>query len=276
MTPNAYYQPTSVDEALELIAEHGSSMLIMSGGTLAMPLINEGLSTPDQVLSLRQAGLNKIVENETGVALGAAVSMSQVALWGKIPLLNEAANQIGGWAIRNMATVGGNLFAPPPSGDFAVALLALDAHLKIVGPTGERLLPLVEFYTGFMSASIDPDELVTEIQVPWPIGKTAYTKFGRKEANTPAIVTVAVHVVETEGIVSHACIALNGVGDHPFRAPDAEARLVGEKLKSPAIEEAAAAVEPYCAPFTDSVATDWYRQKMVPVQTRRTLLALLD
>ncbi|HJS30150.1 MAG TPA: FAD binding domain-containing protein, partial [Anaerolineales bacterium] len=189
MAPNAYYQPQSVDSALDLIAQHGPSLLIIAGGTLAMPLINDGVSFPDAVLSLRHTGLDYIRSEEGYVALGAAVRMSQVIAWDGIPMLSQAARQIGGWAIRNMATAGGNLFAPPPAGDFAVALLALDARLRIVSPSGERKLPLRDFYTGFMTTALAPAELVTEIQVPWPEGRTAYTKVGRRHANTPAIVT---------------------------------------------------------------------------------------
>ena len=100
----------------------------------------------------------------------------------EIPLLGQAAHHVGGWAIRNMGTVGGNLFAPPPSGDFAVALLALDAQVKLVRVDGERVLPLADFYTGFMTTALAPGELVTEIRVPVPEGLAVYAKVGRRQA----------------------------------------------------------------------------------------------
>ncbi|MDX1437222.1 MAG: FAD binding domain-containing protein, partial [Anaerolineales bacterium] len=108
MTPNDYYQPATVAEALALIDRYGDSLLILAGGTLAMPLINEGISNPEWVLSLSRTGLDTIQESADHVVLGAAVTMSQVIEWGQIHMLRDAAAQIGGWAVRNMATVGGN------------------------------------------------------------------------------------------------------------------------------------------------------------------------
>ena len=110
-------------------------------------------------------------------------------------MLQEAARNTAGWSIRNLGTVGGNIFAPPPAGDVAVALLALSASVKLVSANGERVMPLEEFYTGFMTTDLQPDELLAEVQVPVPAGKTVYLKYGRKQSNTPAVVTVAAHIV---------------------------------------------------------------------------------
>jgi CO/xanthine dehydrogenase FAD-binding subunit len=170
-----------------------------------------------------------------------------------------------------MGTVGGNLFAPPPSGDFAVALLALDAQVVIASLVGERRLPLSDFFTGFMTNALKSGELVTGFEVPIPKGKTAYLKFGRKHANTPAVVTVAVQIVSQAGKVSDARIALNAVASHPIRAYQAEKALVGSTLDDTAITAAASAAAEECEPFTDAIASEWYRRKMVPVYVRRTL-----
>ena len=182
-----------------------------------------------------------------------------------------AAHNIGGWAIRNMGTAGGNLFAPPPAGDFAAALLALDAELKLVNTSGERILPLADFYTGFMTTVLAPDELVAQILVPKPSGKTAYLKYGRRHANTPAIVTVAAHLLFDGEMVTDARLVLSGVGPHPKRALEAESALVGTSLDERSISAAAVAAAAECEPFTDAIATEWYRRKMVDVYVRRTL-----
>ena len=271
MTTQAYFLPRSLDEALGLLAEHGPALLIMAGGTLAMPLINEGISMPEKVLGLRQAGLNYVKSANGSLMIGAATTLTQMLQLDALPLLQEAARHVGAWAVRNLGTVGGNLFAPPPAGDFAVALLALDAKIKLANRAGERVIPLSEFYTGFMTNAVRPDEIVTEVQVDAPQGKTAYLKYGRKHENTPAIVTVATHLTFDGQTVKDARLALNGVGPHPIRARQAEAALVGSTLDEKTIATAAAAAAAESQPFTDPVASEWYRRKMVDVYVRRAL-----
>jgi CO/xanthine dehydrogenase FAD-binding subunit len=170
-----------------------------------------------------------------------------------------------------MGTVGGNLFAPPPSGDLAVALLALDAQVKLSGVDGERVLPLTEFYKGFMTTALASGELVAEILVPRPKGKSAYVKLGRRQANTPAVVSLAANLVLDGKKVEEARIALNAVGPHPLRATKAEEALIGSTLDETEIAAAASVAAKECEPFTDAVASEWYRRKMVDVTVRRAL-----
>ncbi len=274
MAVKNYFLPQSLDEAVGLLAEHGSSLLVMAGGTIAMPLINEGISMPEQVLGLRQAGLSYLNRANGTITIGATTPLSQLLGQEVVPLLQEAARHTAGWAIRNMGTVGGNIFAPPPAGDVAVALLALDARVKLVSARGVRVVPLAEFYTGFMTNALQADELLAEIQVPAPKGKTVYLKYGRKHANTPSIVTVAAHLIWQGSKVKEARLALNGVGPHPLRARKAEAALVGAPLDANTIAAAADAASAESEPFTDAIATEWYRRKMVNVYVSRALSQL--
>jgi CO/xanthine dehydrogenase FAD-binding subunit len=266
-----YFLPQSLDEAVGLLAEHGPSLLVMAGGTIAMPLINEGVSFPEKVMGLRRAGLSYLNQANGLVTLGAATTLSQLTTLAALPILQEAARHTAGWSVRNMGTIGGNIFAPPPAGDVAVALLALDARLKLVRLRGERVIPLAEFYTGFMTHGLQPDELLAEILAPIPAGKTAYLKYGRKHTNTPAIVTVAVHLVTEGNQVKDARIALNGVGPHPFRAKNAEATITGSRLNAETIAATAAAATAESAPFSDAIASASYRRKMVNVFVGRVL-----
>lgn len=275
MTTKSYDLPESISEAVSLLAHYGPDLLIIAGGTLAMPLINEGISRPEHVMGLRRVGMSYLRSSGDGWAIGATTKLSQVEREAESPLLREAAHAIGGWAVRNMGTVGGNLFAPPPGGDFAAALLALDARLTFTSDSGTRSLPLEEFYTGFMQNASRPGEILTEIFLPKPKGKTAFTKFGRRHANTPTIVTVAANLTLQNGRINAARIVLNGVGPHPFRAKRAEAALVGEVLGEKVIQEAANLAGEECQPFTDSIASEWYRRKMTPVIVSRTLEKLI-
>lgn len=271
MTVKSYFQPQTLNEALVLLAEYGDSLLMMGGGTVAMPLINEGVSTPEYVMTLRKAGLNYIHYFNGSVDIGATTSLTQMVDEAPYPLLHQAAEQSASWTIRNMATVGGNLFVPPPAGDFATALLALDAEIKLASKDGMRSVPMADFYTGFMSNVLGPGEILTEIEVPAPKGPTAFVKFGRKAANTPSIVTVAAHLDLDGETVVEARLALNAVGPHPFRAMKAEALLTGKRLDEATIAEAANAAADESQPFTDAVATEWYRRKMVKVFVGRVL-----
>ncbi|HEY7942288.1 MAG TPA: FAD binding domain-containing protein [Candidatus Limnocylindrales bacterium] len=274
MSVREYLMPRSVPEAIGLLERHGPELLVMAGGTVVMPLINDGISLPERVMSLRHAGLDRLERRGDGLAVGAAVTLSQLLAQDAVPLLSEAARHTASWSIRNMGTVGGNLFTPPPGGDVAVALLALDAHVRVAGPRGERVLPLAHFFTGFMTNALAPDELLVEITVPRAARETAFLKFGRKHSNTPAVVTVAVAVERRDGRVGTARIALGAAGPHAIRAASAEAVLTGAVLDAAVIQQAAKAAAAECQPSTDGIATEWYRRRMVGVFVRRALEAL--
>jgi CO/xanthine dehydrogenase FAD-binding subunit len=272
VTIQAYFRPRSLAEALGLLDEHGPTMLVMAGGTLAMPLINKGASHPEKVMGLRQAGLDYVRPADGGVQIGAAAPLSRVRTASGIPLLAEAVKNVAGWAVQNVATVGGNLFAPPPAGDLAVALLALDAQVKVASHRrGERLVPLAEFFTGFLTNCLAPDELVVEIQVPKPAGKTVLLKYGRLYTNTPAIVSVAVRLVAKNGQVIDVRVALNAVGPHPFRARQAETALQGAALQVENFAAVSKVAADECEPFTDPIASADYRRKMAGVFVQRAL-----
>lgn len=271
MTVRSYYLPRSLPEALGLLEAHGPALLVMAGGTVAMPLINEGISLPEAVMGLRKAGLDRLERVNGTLRIGATATLTQLLDQADILILREAAASTASWSIRNMGTVGGNLFTPPPGGDVAVALLALDASVTLAGPRGERILPLADFFTGFLTNRLAGDELLVELQVPIPGEPTAFIKFGRKHANTPAVVTVAVRLEWDEERVADVRIALGAVGPHPIRARQAEQLLVGTNLGADAIAAAAAAAAQGCEPFTDGIATEWYRRRMVGLFVGRAL-----
>jgi CO/xanthine dehydrogenase FAD-binding subunit len=239
-----------------------------------MPLINEGISLPERVMSLRHAGVDRVERRGDVLAIGAAATLSRLLAQDVVPLLSEAARHTASWSIRNMGTVGGNLFTPPPGGDVAVALLALDARVRLAGPHGERDLPLADFFTGFMTTALAPDELLVEITVPTAARETAFIKYGRKHANTPAVVTVAMALERRGGRVGVARLALGAAGPHPIRATNAEAALTGAILDATTIGRAAQAAAAECQPFTDGIAAEWYRRRMVGVFVRRALESL--
>ncbi len=273
MTLQAYYTPDSLEEALALKAAHGHALPVIAGGTILMQQINDGRFFPEMALGLRRAGMDKVSLNGTAV-IGATATMTQMAALEELPILQQAARSVGGWAVRNMATVGGNLFNQPPYGDFCTALLALETTVKIQSKTHDRALTLDQFLAG--GRVLEGDELISELQVEWPSGQTVYRKFGRRQSNAATIVTVAAQIELEDGRVRQARVALGGVEGTTVRSAAAEETLVGLPFTAVTIAAAAENAAQACTPITDPVASAWYRRRMVEVQLGRALSELLD
>jgi len=275
MAVEEYHRPETLDEALALRAEHGSDLTVVSGGTLTMPAINEGHMFPEQVMDLRSLDLDS-VETNGDLTLGTTVTYSDVIDQVDDPLLSTAAEHCGSWAVRNLGTVGGNLFGPPPVGDFATGLLARDAEVRLQSPDNDRWVTLTDFYTGPGTNDLADDEILTHIRVPADSDETAYVKQTRNQEPALAIVTVAANIEHDNGSVTGARIGLNGAGPHPTRAYEAEGVLEGRALDNGTIEAAAEAAAEAAEPPTDALASDWYRRKMVEKQLERTLNKLTN
>ena len=269
------------------MAAHGRSMAIIAGGTSAMRCgtcrgkRGRGIaciecagprlvSVPNSayVMDIQQLGLDQIEADNGVLRLGAGVSMRDLATSDLPAPLRQAARRVGGPALRNLATVGGNIFARQPYGTVAAVLLAMDAVLVFATPNGPQHIDLAEFYADGGSAP----GLLTHIECPHPEGKLLFLKCARQRFGGPTVVSVALRIeLEGDGTVSAVRIALGGAGEHPMRAVAAEELLVGKPLTVEAIGAAAAAAEENCAPADDPVASAWYRRRMVGVYVGRAL-----
>ncbi len=219
------YLPESVEEA-EALLDQGT---LIAGGTHVM---SRGHPT-GSLVSLRRAGLSGVETDGDTVRLGATTTLTQ--LHREVPFLRTAIESIASPTIRNMATVGGNLFVPAPHGDLAVCLLALGAGIE---KTDGGLVTHVSF----------------KVPERW-----FYTKAMRRKQNSASIVTVA-----SDGVR----IALGGVAPQPVRALAAEVRLAEGD-----IDGAAEAALEAADPFDDAYASAWYRRRVLPVHVRRALKA---
>jgi CO/xanthine dehydrogenase FAD-binding subunit len=251
--------PESVDEAVGLL---GSGTLI-AGGTHVVPRAEP----TESLVSLRRAGLAGITVQDRTVRIGAATTLAQVGR--EVEFLHDAIESIASPTIRNLATVGGNLFVPQPYGDFAVCLLALDATVHVAGPDGIRQAPVGEV----LDAGVGRGEVVAEVSFARPDdGTWFYHKAMRRRLNSAAIVAVAAVVHTSGGIVTSARIALGGVAPRPVRAVSAERVLVGRPLDVATLDEAGAAARADITPFDDAYASAWYRTRVLPVHLRRAIL----
>jgi CO/xanthine dehydrogenase FAD-binding subunit len=269
--------PETVDQAVEALSLPHRQALIFGGGTLVQPFITLGTDVHDLVIDLDHLALNQVVFENGQVSCGAMVRLSQLAQALPQQYIQAAVASIAGPAIRNLATVGGNLFAKPPYGDLATLLLALDAEVELASSEGTRRISLNDFY--FMrdnaEASSTNGVLVTGVRFSADSRrKVVFRKMARKQLNAGAVVTVALSLRLSGGIAADARLALGGVDHRPLRAPSAERVLTGSDLSGEVIESAAQAALQDCHPRTDAYASAWYRERMIPVQVRRALNSL--
>lgn len=238
----------------------------MGGGTLIMGQVNNGPVSYTELVSLHRTGLNGISVSGGVARVGAAATMAEIEQNTDLSFLHSAMRSLASPSIRNLATVGGNLHAPQPYGDFAVCLLALGATVEIEGNSGPRRCTMDEFVV----TGTDQGEFVVAVVFDVPtLGTWFYHKAMRRKMNSAALVTIAA-LAHTEGDkVASSRIALGGVARTPVRAVTAEAFLAGKTLTGDVLDDAGAAARADIAPFDDAYATAWYRSRVLPVHFRR-------
>ncbi len=254
----------TVPEASAALAAGAARYL--GGGTLAVRAANEGDLSFDTLVRSSDPALRRIDIVGGKVRLGASVTMAAVARDANLAAIAAAARAVGGPAIRNMATVGGNLFAPAPYGDFAVALLALGATVDIDGKT----IPL----DAFLATRDKVRGIVSGVGFRLPAdGAFRFAKVSRIKPKGVSVLSIAARIdTDASGAVTGACIALGCMADRPIRAEKAEQALIGVRLTEDGVAAAVDAVSHGIRPPTDPVASEWYRREVLPVHFRRLLL----
>lgn len=244
----------------------GGAARYLGGGSLAVRAANEGDLSFDTLVRSSDPTLRRIDIAGGEVRLGASATMAMVARHPVLAEIAPAARAVGGPAIRNMASVGGNLFAPSPYGDFAVALLSLGATVDFVDRSME--------IDAFLAARDEVRGIVTGVRFRLPAVDTfRFAKVSRIKPKGVSVLSIAA-CIETDatGTVSRARIALGCMADRPIRATNAEDALVGSQLTAAGVAKAIEAVSEGIKPPTDPVASEWYRREVLPVHFRRLLL----
>ena len=276
-----YLQPSTVDECVGLLAKHGKNAKIIAGGTDLMLKARARMISPEYVIDITGIpSLCQIADDgEGGLRIGAASTVRDVsvsaAVVEKFPLLATAAGLIGSVGIRNVATIGGNVCNASPSAECSPALLCLSATARIVGPKGERVVPLSEFFVGPGVSVLEPEELLVDIHVPAskPGTRGVYLKNSPRGSIDLAIVSVATvgTFAQEDGACKEIRVALGAVAATPIRAENAEKILRGKVLDDSLIASAAQAAADEARPITDVRASAEYRKEMVRVFTQRAL-----
>jgi carbon-monoxide dehydrogenase medium subunit len=276
-----YRAPASLEEALGLLAERGEDAKVMAGGQSLIPLLKLRFSQPALLVDIgRLPGMADIKRDDGLVRIGALVRHVDVErskeLAKLVPLMVEAVHWIADPLVRNRGTVVGSVCHADPSGDWGAIMLALDAQVVAQSKSGQRVIPIDDFFQGPFTTSLRPDEVATEIRIPLPSGPAggSYHKLERKVGD---FATVAISVqVEFDGRkVKKAGIGLTSVGATNIKAKKAEQALVGKELTDDVIREAARLAADAADPKDDLRGSAAYKKDLVRVFVQRGLRAAL-
>jgi aerobic carbon-monoxide dehydrogenase medium subunit len=272
-----YFAPTSVDEALELLARYDDGdAKVLAGGMSLIPVMKLRITAPAALVDINRIdGLDRLAEEGGTLRIGALVRHKTCErsdlLKSKYGALGDAAPLISDPVVRNLGTVAGSLAHADPQGDWGSAMLAVRAEIVAKSEDGERTIPIDDFFFGPFMTALQPNELITEVRVPTPARSAGtYLKLERKVGDF-ATAAVAVHVEMSNGTVDQAGIALTGVGATNLRAEAAEQALVGHALDDEAIDEAARLAAEAAEPQTDVRGTEEYKRNVVRIFTARGL-----
>lgn len=276
-----YVAPDTVPGVLAAIASDPEGTLVMGGGTVLEPMMTAGGFARRPVVALWRAGLSGIDRLTDETRFGATTRLRDVASTAALPSLSYAAGLVGGPAVRNRATIGGNVASG--CGDLLVPLLSLGAKVVIAGDRGFDECPIDQLLDTFRlpaspeRAGIPPDRVVTAVVVPHSVGRTAYVKIARRRYNTPTVAAasaVATFDSAEGGVITVARVALRGLSSVPSRARQVEDFLLGQPIVDDVIDKAVELLDELGGGYADAVASAWYRRRMAKVALSRALSAL--
>ena len=277
--PFKYYAPHSIPEVLELLNEHGYDAKILAGGQSLVPMMNFRLVQPAVLVDINNIPeLSYIETHGKGVRLGAMVRHSQAEKNSLIeehaPLIHETMPQIATVQIRNRGTIGGSLAHADPSAELVVVSTALEAQFKIQNQKGERLVPASEYFVGLLMTSMEPEDLLVEVQIPSLPARSGWSlkEVARRPHDFALMGVAAILALDKKERCTEARMVYLSAGDGPISAPDAANMLIGNEITTELI---AAAAEKAAAdeidPGSDIHATAEFRRHLANVLTRRAL-----
>ena len=273
--PFEYLRPTTLAEAVALLARHGDDAKILAGGHSLIPAMKLRLARPTVVVDIgRLADLSYIREQGGQIAIGAMTTHyaleTSALLRDKCPLLPEVASVIGDVQVRNKGTIGGSLVHADPAADYPAAILALDAEMEIAGRSGRRTVRAADFFVALFQSAVGPDEILCEIRVPVTGRSVAYVKTEQK-ASGFALAGVAVVVDAT---AKTATLGVTGVAVTAYRAAASERALAGG-LSDAAIATASDLAADGVDALSDIHASADFRRHLARLNTRQALASAL-
>ncbi|MFN3655926.1 MAG: FAD binding domain-containing protein [Pseudolabrys sp.] len=278
----AYHRPSSVKEAIGLLAQFGDDGRAIAGGHSLIPMMKLRLASPGHLVDLAGIGdLKGIRADGNDVVIGATTTQHELIgsalLREKLPILAETAALIADPQVRYVGTLGGNVANGDPGNDMPAVMLCLNASYQVAGKSGERRIAAREFYQGAYFTALEPGEIVTAIRIPVPPAGYgyAYEKLKRKVGDY-ATAAAAVVLSMSGGKVATCSIGLTNVAETPLFAEEAGRILVGSSLDAATVKKAVAAAEAITAPASDARGPARYRTKMAGVMLARALARAKD
>lgn len=273
-----YFAPSTIDEAVRLLDRFGGEAKVLAGGQSLLGVMKLRLAEPKALVDInRIPDLAYIREDAKFLKIGAIARTNDLndseLIRTRYPILSDAGHEIADPLVRNLGTVGGNVSHGDPANDLPACMLALGAQFVVRGPKGSRTIPAHEFYQDTFVTALEPNEILTEIQIPKarPGQGTAYAKLEKRVGDFPIVGVAANLVLGTKGTIEHAGLGLTAVGPTALKATDAEAHLVGKAPEDAVLEKAAALAEGLARPTSDLRGPAEYKKAMVRVFARRAL-----
>ncbi|HEX4977348.1 MAG TPA: xanthine dehydrogenase family protein subunit M [Nocardioides sp.] len=273
-----YVAPSTVEEALSLLSQHGDDAKIIAGGQSLLPVLRMRLNAPEVVIDLgRIEALKGVRDDGDAIVIGAMTTHHDVQHDPLVKehalLISKAETEVADPQVRHRGTFGGALAHADPAGDLGAPALALDAEFVVAGQNGTRTIAATDFFVDLFTTAMEENEILTEIRVPKRSGWGAhYEKFVRVAHQWP-IVAVAAAVKVDGGTISEARVGLTNMGSTPLRARAVEEALVGQQATEDAVRQAAASAAEGTHPPSDLNGDADYRKHLATVLTRRAVLA---
>ena len=273
-----YLAPSSLEEALSALSEHGDDAKIIAGGQSLLPVLRMRLNAPEFVIDLGKIdSLRGIREDGDAIVIGAMTTHAEVGTNELVAqhaaLISQAVVHLADPQVRHRGTFGGALAHADPAGDLGGPALALGAEFVVTGPGGNRTVAGDDFFEDLFTTAIGDDEILTEVRIPKHTGWGAhYEKFVRVAHQWP-IVAVGATVRLDGGTIAEARIGLTNMGSTPLRARATEQALVGQPATEDAVRRAAESAAEGTNPPSDLNGDADYRRHLATVLTRRAVLA---
>ncbi len=281
--PFEYFAPESVEEALDLLEQHGDTAKILAGGQSLGPLLNMRLASPEVLIDINRLEDIAYIRHDDGYlkigALARQRTIERSLLIPKSwPLLYEAAPYIGHPTLRNRGTICGSLAHADPAAELPAIATALDAELHILGPEGERSARPEEFFESYMTTSLKPEELLAEVRFPPPRPRTgvAWLEVARRHGDFALVGVAAVLTLREDGTCEAARLVYTGVAPVPYDAREAAELLAGEQPDGESFDAAAEKAAELSEPGSDVHASAAYRRHLIRVLSRRALGKALE
>jgi aerobic carbon-monoxide dehydrogenase medium subunit len=279
LPPFEYACPTSISEAVALLAAHDGEAKPLAGGQSLVPMLAFRVAAPSLLVDLRKLEeLRQIRITQDGVALGAMVRWRDILEDARLatahPLLVAAVEHVAHYQIRNRGTVGGSMAHADPAAEMPGIAVTCDAQIGVIGKAGSRTIAAGDFFQGPLMTALKADEIITEIRLPaWPTKRRfGFQEFARRRGDF-ALAAAAVFYDDDNGAARNAHVGVIGVGDRPTRLPSVEAVLNGQKINEAVIARAEAATSAGVDPRDDIHASGAYRKALVGVMVERALKA---